>query len=195
MTPQVFFATRSLVGRSPRARGAALGWVVPLLATVLATGCEDPVRQRAIDELGPESPGVRPGPLHRPGQPCLLCHDSQSGDKLPFVMAGTIYADDTNLTPVNDVSVRMTDAMGTVFTASTNCAGNFFVHLSEFAPRFPMWVTVAAEGQTIDMESPVYREGSCTACHTDPKRQSSAGHVFLLADTDSPPLAPGHYCR
>jgi hypothetical protein len=165
------------------------------LAALAATACEDPVRERAIAQLGPETLGVRAGPLHRPGQPCLLCHDAAAGRGSPMSVAGTIYADEMTQNAVTEVSVKMVDAGGAVFTATTNCAGNFFVRTAEFAPRFPVWVTVSADGQSIDMESPFYREGSCAACHTDPKRPSSAGHVFVRADEDAPPLSPTHTCR
>jgi hypothetical protein len=162
---------------------------------LVAAACEDPVRERAVAALGSEAPGVRPGPLHRPGQPCGLCHDAAAGLGRPFSIAGTIYADDMGEVPVNESSVRMIDAAGAVFTATTNCAGNFFVRVSEYAPTFPVFVTVTADGQSVDMESPVYREISCATCHTDPKRRSSAGHVFVRADEDAPALAPNHFCR
>jgi hypothetical protein len=138
---------------------------------------------------------VRPGPLHRPGQPCGLCHDAAAGLGRPFSVAGTIYADEMGQMPVNEATVKMVDAGGAMFTATTNCAGNFFARVSEYAPRFPLWVTVAADGQTVDMESSVYREVSCATCHTDPKRPTSAGHVFVRADEDAPPLASVHFCR
>jgi hypothetical protein len=159
----------------------------------LALGCDDPVRARAIAALGPEAPGVRPGPLHRPGQPCLLCHDP-SGDRDPaFSVAGTVYRESDERQPLNVVTVHLVDADGRAFSAPTNCAGNFFVSPDEYTPRYPLWTTLQAEDQTIDMESPIYRDGSCASCHTDPKSPTSAGHVFLL---DQPAdLAARHLCR
>jgi hypothetical protein len=183
-------APLNMTCQEPALRRAGL-----LLAILLAAGCEDPVRQRAVAQLGPESPGVRVGPLHRPGQPCLLCHDAAAGNGRPFSVAGTLYADDTATRAVNEAAVRITDSAGTVFTTTSNCAGNFYVRASEFSPQFPFWVTVAADAQSVDMESPVYRDGSCASCHTDPKNQSSAGHVFVVSDPDAPALAEKHFCR
>jgi hypothetical protein len=168
--------------------------VVLFLLIVTAAACQDPVREQAIAALGPETAGVRPGPLHRPGQPCLLCHDPTGGRHPEFSVAGTVYALADGDTPLNQIEVRMIDASGRSFTALTNCAGNFSVSPFEYTPHYPLWVTLAAEGQTIDMESPVYRDGSCASCHTDPKGPSSAGRVFLLVDAGDT-LPPAHYCR
>jgi hypothetical protein len=166
-----------------------------ILCLLLAVGasCSDPVRSQAIAALGPEAPGVRPGPLHRPGQPCLLCHDP-SGDADPtFSVAGTVYRDADERQPLNQITVHLIDADGRAFSVPTNCAGNFFVLPREYTPRYPLWTTVEAAGQSIDMESPIYRDGSCASCHTDPRSPSSAGHVFLL---DQPADLPTrHLCR
>jgi hypothetical protein len=166
-----------------------------LLTAVAFAACADPIRDEKIAALGGEAPGVRHGPLHRPGQPCLLCHEPSGGGNQPALsVAGTIYAVADKATPVNNVEVRLVDADGRRFTALSNCAGNFYVQQSEWAPRYPLWTTVAAEGQTIDMESAVYRDGSCASCHTDPKNPTSAGHVFLL-DDGTITLPAGYYCQ
>jgi hypothetical protein len=160
---------------------------------LLVAACGDPTRDEAVRALGGEAAGVPRGPLHRPNQPCLLCHDEAGGKHPTFSVAGTVYARDMARKPVAQVKVKLLDTDGHHFDAVTNCAGNFFVGSDEWAPHYPLWVTMAAEGQTIDMESPVYREGSCAACHTDPKNQSSAGHVYFLVD--DPDLPASHYCH
>jgi hypothetical protein len=96
--------------------------------------------------------------------------------------------------PVNAVTVRLVDATGKRFEATTNCAGNFFLRRSRQDPQFPIWVTLAVDDKTIDMESPIFRQGSCAACHSDPLSPSSAGHAYFLLDED-PDLAPEHHCR
>jgi hypothetical protein len=164
-----------------------------LLLTLLLSACGDPTRDQQVLLLGGEATGVRPGPLHRPGQPCLVCHDEAGGKRPTFAVAGTVYARDNARRPVAKVTVRLLDSDGRHFDAVTNCAGNFFVEPGEFTPHYPLWVTLAAEGQTIDMESPVFRDGSCASCHTDPKNQSSAGHVYFLVD--DPDLPASHYCQ
>jgi hypothetical protein len=162
-------------------RPLAMAAVAAALATI-SLGCEDPVRARAEAALGPEKPGVPVGPLHRPGQPCLVCHDPEGKGAQAFAMAGTVYADEDALVPVNDATVVLQDGFGHTQTASTNCAGNFMLRPGELTLPYPIWVTVQGAGQTIDMESPIYRDGSCASCHTEPKGPTSAGHVFLLAE-------------
>jgi hypothetical protein len=165
-----------------------------IVITLAMTACADPVRDQEIAALGPETPGVKRGPLHRPGQPCLLCHDATGNRDTPFAVAGTVYATADKPTPLNNVQVKLTDSAGQQFTVRSNCAGNFYVSPHVFSPHYPLWVTVAAEDQSIDMESLVYRDGSCASCHTDPKNPSSAGHVFLL-DDPTVMLPPGYYCQ
>jgi hypothetical protein len=165
--------------------------LLPLL--LLGSGaCADPVREMAKAALGDETPGVPVGPLHRPGQPCLVCHDG--GEAPVFSLAGTIYARARPAVPVARVEVVLLDSDGRTFRPTTNCAGNFFVRPREFTPHYPLWVTLAVGSQKIDMESPVYREGSCAACHTDPVSPSSAGHPYFLLDED-PDLPAEHTCR
>ena len=60
-------------------------------AALVALAACDPVHGDAISALGPEAPDVRQGPLHRPGQPCLLCHDGALGDPQRFTIAGTVF--------------------------------------------------------------------------------------------------------
>src|SRR5204862_7633322 len=117
-----------------------------------------------------------------------------SGGASELSVAGTVYARAAASVPLNRVTVQMVDSDGRPFDATTNCAGNFFVRPSEFSPRYPLWVTLALGTQKIDMESPVYRDGSCASCHTDPKGPASAGHAYFLLDED-PDLPAAHYCR
>jgi hypothetical protein len=157
------------------------------LATA-ASSCADPMREEATAALGGEQPGVRPGPSHRPGQPCLLCHDD-SGEASPFTLAGTVYVDPNTDKPVSGVSVIVLDALGAVYTATTNCAGNFYVTPNQFRPRYPIWIDMRAGAVHRSMESPSYREGSCAACHWEPRGPSSAGRVYLIDDptVETPP--------
>jgi len=46
---------------------------VPLSAATAA--CQDAVHDDEVSALGPEAPGVSPGPDHRPGQPCTEAMD------------------------------------------------------------------------------------------------------------------------
>jgi hypothetical protein len=161
------------------------------LALALAA-CTDPVRAQAIAALGGEEAGVPPGPLHRPGQPCLVCHDG--GEASRFSVAGTVYARAEGTVPVARVTVELLDTDERAFKATTNCAGNFFVRPGDFVPQYPLWVTLAVGEQRLDMESPVFRDGSCASCHGDPKGPASAGHAYFLLD-ENPDLPASHYCK
>ena len=141
----------------------------------------DPERSSQIAALGAENPQTPPGPLHRPGQPCVLCHDGQS-DARELSVAGTILRDSMTATPLADADVVLVDSAGKRFTAHSNCVGNFFVQPDEYQPVFPVWVAIRQGGNSSEMESPIERERSCAGCHSDPLGPRSAGHVYLTAD-------------
>ena len=149
-----------------------------LLALPVAAlgGCSDPVVGDAIAALGPEIEGVPEGPLHRPGQPCNLCHDG--GEARVFALAGTVFATSDSLVAAPANEVRLVDSLGATFTATTNCAGNFFVLPEDFFPKYPVWVTVARGEAEIEMESPIGGEGACASCHEDPVGPGAVGHVY-----------------
>ena len=158
--------------------------------SLLSASCHDPITERAIAALGPEVAGIPPGPLHRPNQPCVLCH-ATGGTAAAFAVGGTVYRDPEGRAPLAGVTVVLADRAGGRQQAITNCAGNFFIRSDEWRLRSPVWTTLVGGSQLIDMESPIYREGSCAACHGDPAGPASAGHVFLtddpLAAIDLPP--------
>ena len=165
-----------------------------IAAACALSACADPVYDDAIEKLGGEEPGVEPGPLHRPGQPCALCHSSRGGES-EFSLAGTVYVDAALQVPIEDVNVRVVDSQNRRFVARTNCAGNFFITPGEFAPDFPVWLGLDRGAIFRDMDTPVYREASCAGCHSDPKSLSSPGHVFLIEDLVEEPLLPVSRCR
>jgi hypothetical protein len=152
--------------------------------------CADPVRSADIDALGGETPGVPAGPLHRAGQPCVLCHDGDGPGEAVFSFGGTVYEDQMHTRPASDVIVHFIDAKKRVHDTATNCAGNFFVMQAAYKPEFPVFVrlqygTAIVPGKPpepltpVDMKTPIYRDGSCATCHVDPPGQDSTGHVFL----------------
>jgi len=120
--------------------GAFLG------AVVSGWGCGDPVHDAEVAALGPEAPGVSPGPTHRPGQPCLTCHGGQGPAGQTFVTAGTVFESQytpsvpllKDYTPVNGGLVHLVDANGNGFDAKTNSVGNFYVTTDQWNPAFPL---------------------------------------------------------
>jgi hypothetical protein len=139
----------------------------------------DPVHNDEVAALGGETPGVPHGPLHRPSQPCLLCHGN-------FSVAGTVFVDPTNRQAAQNVAVDLTDSQGHTFTATTNEAGNFYVRTGEFQPVYPMKVALRYGGVTASMTADVGRNGACASCHFDPPGPSSPGHVYTPADGGTP---------
>jgi hypothetical protein len=157
-----------------------------LVAAWLAGSC-DPVKDHAIDALPGDAPGVRNGPLHRPGQPCLLCHDGALGDPDAFSMAGTVFQDANSLTPLDGAILTLENADGTTVTATTNAAGNFYLNANQYTPRYPVRVKSIVSGTTsILMQSHIGGNGSCAGCHVDPAGPDSPGHVYFTI-TGTPP--------
>lgn len=173
--------------------------VVALLALA---GCGNPVPDARIALLGPEDPAVPESDIHRPGQPCLLCHGPYKGAEPELAVAGTIYgyAFDTSdfkaePVPVKDVIIEISDSFGNTPDApvKTNCAGNFFITKEDWNPSFPLRVAIRypvpgdEDGERVSMGTRISRDGSCSACHTGAPNQGSPGWVFC---TQRGPGAP-----
>ncbi len=138
------------------------------------------------------APGVKPGPLHRPGQPCLVCHSGKGPAALEFSLAGTVYKYLESGEPMANAVVQFVDKAGQRTFTGTNCAGNFFVQRADFDPVFPVWTRVVFGGfPDADMSTPIFREGSCAHCHSDPPGEASAGRIYI-ANPGTP--VPGGSC-
>ena len=148
------------------------------IALALGAAC-NPVTQNQIDALGPETAGVRTGPLHRPGQPCLLCHDGAIGDPPAFSVAGTVFQNAGDTAALESATVTLTGSDGASYGATTNAAGNFYLTPSEFTPKYPLRVSVAWGGTTVTMRSHIGWAGACATCHVDPAGPDSPGHVYF----------------
>lgn len=163
-----------------------------LLGCALLSACtSDPVREDALDALGPEKPGVEPGPLHRPNQPCILCHGGTGPGNAVFSLAGTVYAEQNSLQPLPNALVRFVDSNKRHYEVATNCAGNFFVDENAFSPTFPIWMAiqfgnVGGQPLVIPMSTPSFRGRSCADCHRDPPSENSVGHVYLVPTLPGP---------
>jgi len=170
-----------------------------LAAASIAPGCAgidpfgDPVQDAERAALGPEDPNVPEGPLHRPGQPCAVCH-RDGGEDPVFAFAGTVYRDPVEKVAVADAMVSLTDAAGRTFMTTTNCVGNFYVKPSEFPVTPPVWASVQRIEFPWEMESPIHREASCAKCHYDPAGPASAGHLFVTDDETTFASIPTRAC-
>ena len=175
---------------------ARLSWTA-LFASLALAAC-DPVHDDAIAALGPEKAGVRQGPLHRPGQPCLQCHDGELGDPQRFTVAGTVFDRPSSLAPAAGIDVVVTDVRGQRCSFTTNAAGNFFATPTQCDPTFPLQVElrvqpnlppVAVMQTLIQGNGTVtHVNGACASCHFDPAGANSPGHVYLATDDGGPPL-------
>jgi hypothetical protein len=141
-----------------------------------------------------------PGPLHRPGQPCLVCHSgAHPAEGTSFEVAGTIYERATDRYGVAGVLVTLEDAEGSYAQVVTNRTGSFMVVREgdddesdesdegmvsarrAFVP--PLRVTLERDGVERPMRSFVWREGSCASCHQADEAVDSPGRIVL---EDSP---------
>ncbi len=142
-----------------------------LLAASLAgslLGCSDPVHDHAVERLGPES--VRgTGPLHRAGQSCGTCHGPLGPARQDFAVAGTVFVSATSWEGASDATVDLVDSRGSSPSSLqpivTNCAGNFWVARSDWAPVFPVRVKVTKNGVERVMKTVIGGSASCADCH------------------------------
>jgi hypothetical protein len=88
--------------------------------------------------------------------------------------------------------VEFVDAREQRRTATSNCAGNFYIEADDWRPRFPVWVEVRFGAESIAMATPIQRDGACATCHSDPAGPGSAGHVYL---SEEPLDLPAGQCR
>lgn len=175
--------------------GAAAGFA----AAVGASACGNPAVDSRIAALGDEVPNIKPSEFHRAGQPCELCHSKYGGAEPEISVGGTIFA-----TPLKDAAalptavqgavVTLIDAEGVVKTATTNCAGTFFMTREQWDPSFPLRVELSYPPPgggvglkpATPMSSRISRDGSCAGCHFGPRTQGTPGYVFCEEDPSTP---------
>ncbi len=156
--------------------------VVGVVSAVLLAGACDPVHDDAVEALGGEAPGVEQGPLHRPGQPCLVCHGGPGPGSPTFSVAGTVFRTRGDRTALPGAIVTLTDASGVQRSFATNEAGNFYVEPGQWAPPFPLRAAVSYGGVTIEMQTRISGDGSCGGCHSDPPSRDAVGHVYGIEE-------------
>ena len=162
------------------------------IALATAAGCANPIADAQILELGLEDPAVPPSDIHRPGQPCLLCHGPGKGTGPEMAVAGTVFAypydlgaEDGDPIPAVGVEVEISDSLDSSPPTKpvTNCAGNFYVTTQEWRPAFPLRVSIryqVAPNDTdrVPMDTRISRDGSCAGCHEGEPNQGSPGWIF-----------------
>lgn len=147
----------------------------------------DPVHEDNVKAAGPEQPGVPTGPLHRPGQRCLVCHGGEGPASMVMSFAGTVYQNNNKGLPLANAIVRIVDSKGHAVSTGTNCAGNFFIQKKQFDPVWPAFVKIeygqtSAGPMTATMLTPMFRLGSCNECHHDPAGPSNTLRLYAPSD-------------
>ncbi|HEX3772553.1 MAG TPA: hypothetical protein VHV30_16860 [Polyangiaceae bacterium] len=141
--------------------------------------CIDESHDLEVDALGGETSNVNPGPTHRPGQPCLVCHGGLGPGSPQFVVAGTVYAVEGATTPARGARVTIEDTNGSFYNATTNEVGNFYIAPDQWSPVFPLQATVSQGGASQQMLTHIGRDGSCAGCHVNPASATSPGAVYV----------------
>jgi len=153
----------------------------------------------AEEALGGEILGLHHGPLHRPGQPCLVCHgENSSWGQNTFELAGTVFERAADRRGVGGVDVVLADVNGSEYIAKTNSTGNFFITVDSGVrtPRkgrngelvipqglsFPLHVTIRNGSNEQKMQSLVWRNSSCADCHRGPANDLSNGPIYMQAE-------------
>jgi hypothetical protein len=162
-------------------RGVAMPAAIVALA-VCVDACVDTTHDDQVQALGGEAAGVAPGPDHRPGQPCLVCHGGEGPASASFSVAGTVYAVFMGSAPAVGARVRIEDINGSVYVSLTNAAGNFYVVPRDWQPTYPIQMQVSLGAATHQMLTHVGRDGSCASCHQSLVSPDSPGPVYVATD-------------
>ena len=156
--------------------------VVALGARGALAGCVDTTHDIEVQALGGEAAGVAPGPDHRPGQPCLVCHGGEGPASSHFSVAGTVYSVEKESAPAVGAQVQVEDITGVAFPSPTNGAGNFYISAQDWQPTYPIQMQVSLGPANKQMLTHVGREGSCATCHTSRPGPASPGPIYVAAD-------------
>jgi hypothetical protein len=153
--------------------------IAGVAAGVAGSACVDTVHDNEVAALGPEVGS--PGPDHRPGQPCLVCHGGSGPASLVLSAGGTVVDTQGQSAPAAGAIVIIEDIDGNFHSSTTTDNGNFFVTATDFKPHYPTQMTVTSADGTISQSMLTHssREGSCAACHQPTVGPTSPGPVYL----------------
>jgi len=172
--------------------------IIAVLGVATAIGavaaCTDPLKDRQIAELGEEQDGFPESPIHRPGQPCVLCHSDYFGAEPQMVLGGTVFVEPEEpggpLLGAPGYEIRLLDSQGEITgqgLITTNECGNFWVTEEQFQPAYPLRVEVFGPSladadrsvQISVMSTRIGRDGSCGGCHAEPVSPLSPGAILI----------------
>ncbi|MFO0662935.1 MAG: hypothetical protein U0174_03235 [Polyangiaceae bacterium] len=153
--------------------------LLPLTLGALLGSCMDPVHSDAVDALGGETRGVRAGPEHRPGQPCLVCHGGDGPGSPEWSAAGTAYTTRGGADPLSGATVVLTDAKGVEQRLKTNRAGNFYIEARRWQPTYPLRARIESGSEKVEMQSLINGPSSCATCHHGAGSANSVPPIYL----------------
>lgn len=122
-----------------------------------------------------------PGPMMRPGENCLSCHQDGFGDEEApeFSAAGTVFAsvDSEHCDGVQGVKVFLTAIDGSEVELVTNEVGNFWTTepLMEEGPG----PRLEFEGRSVSMGRDLPTIPACNACHSDDPVGGASGKIYI----------------
>lgn len=156
-------------------RPISLGALLVLsVAGAAASSCANPVHTDAVNAQGGDATGdfdgISPGPTHRAGQQCLVCHGGD-GPGPDFAFAGTIYATRGQSAVAVGAKVTITDHAGTKHDLIANEVGNFYITKDDWDPLLPAdvvvsWTDPATNTPGLNrMLSHIGGNGGCGFCH------------------------------
>lgn len=151
--------------------------LVVLALALAGASCFDPVHADRVDALGPEKDGVRPGPDHRPGQPCNTCHGGNGPGSPEFSVAGTVYTTPDATEAAQGVRITITASDGSTITLVSNSVGNFYATKEEWYGPFPMKVQV--DGAKTQMTTRIGGQAGCGFCHRNPADVDHVPAIYL----------------
>lgn len=144
--------------------------LLPILL-ILLTACPPSTCDVSNEDCGPGTCSGDEATM-LPGAPCISCHSAgnleddddgrdEDDDEL-FSIAGTVFAMPYGGGGAADVTIRVTDDVGTVVELTSNSAGNFF---SSDAIVLPITAEVELAGEVLEMVTPV-DSADCNTCHS-----------------------------
>lgn len=168
-----------------------------LALLLLLCSCGDPLNDNQIAVLGDEQDGFPPSDIHRPGQPCVLCHSEYGGAEPELSIGGTLFLEPAGNEvprPVAGYTIRIIDSASQIVNLVSNPCGNFYVTKADFDPAYPLRAelfgpSIVDADETVQltvMSTRIGRDGSCGSCHSHPASVFSPGVVYLPAALQNP---------
>jgi mono/diheme cytochrome c family protein len=81
--------------------------------------------------------------------------------------------------PAANATVSIEDISGAFGTTQTNSAGNFYITVQQWQPKYPLQPQVALGSMSQQMQTHIGRDGSCADCHGPTASSTSIGPIYI----------------